>query len=404
MSEAAEIDGQDWPALFGPHGDCQSHERGLDWNWVGGFPPLAWEAPVGRGYSSPVAAAGRVILLHRVENEEILAAFELADGRELWRTAWPTRFRCRYEYSDGPYSTPLIHDRRVFAVGAEGRLVCVSLDDGIVLWQRDLRRDYELKASDYGFGAGLAADGRHLYLNVGAGHREAGVVCFDLATGATVWTATDHGRAFTTPRLLSTTAGRQVVFLTDRGLVAVEAATGRVVWEFPFRSRVADTVNAVTPLVRDSRLLAVAGQGAGAVCLDVGQGEPQPQWRDRRALDSVFNTLVGHRDAVFGFTAMRQGGATLRKLDFATGKILWERSSDLDRGQAIAVDGKLVVVGEQGHLGVASLEDTTGDSLVVNSEPLLEQPCYSAPAVHRGRLLVRNELRLMAFELRANLP
>ncbi|MFO0816515.1 MAG: PQQ-binding-like beta-propeller repeat protein [Pirellulales bacterium] len=372
----------------------------MDWSWVGANPPLAWKIPAGRGYSSPVAAAGRVILFYRWDNDEILAAHELASGRELWRVSWPTQYRCRYEYSDGPYSTPLIHDQRVVAVGAEGRMVCVTLDDGVMLWERDLKRDFELESSDYAFGAGIAADQNRLYLNVGAGQRDAGVVCFDSATGETVWAATDHGRAFTSPRFLSGEARGLVVFLTDRGLVAVEREEGRVAWEYPLRSRVADTVNAVTPLVRDSQIFAVAGQGAGAVGLDCGEETPRPQWRDRRALDSVFNTLVGHRESVFGFTAMRQGGATLRKLDFATGKLLWERPSELDRGQAMAVDGRLVVVGEHGHLGVARLDDSTGESLVVTAAPLLERPCYSAPAVHHGRLLLRNELQLMAFDLR----
>lgn len=391
---------EDWPALFGAHGDSRSAALGLDWTWAGSAPSLNWERSLGRGYSAPVARGQRVFTFHRRDDEEVIGAVELETGRLLWEATWPTRFRCRYEYSDGPYSTPLVAHDRILAVGAEGRFVCLAIDDGRLLWSRDLREELGQPLGPYGFGAGLLEDAGQVFLNVGGVERRAGVAAFDVLTGATLWTATDQGAAFTTPRMIVHGENRRLLVLTDTGLVCLNPATGAEAWTFPFRSRVADTVNAVTPLVQGSRVLLVAGPGTGAACLELTDDAYEVVWRDRRVLDSVFNPLVPHEGMIFGFGARRQGGATLRRLDFATGRLQWQRATELDRGQAVAVDGRLLILGERGHLGVVSLDDPTGDSLRVTDEPILAAPCYSAPALHRGRLLLRNEQCLRCYDLR----
>jgi len=397
---ARDVARGEWPELFGPRGDSRSDIQGLDWEWPVERPPQAWQRSVGRGYSSPIARGQRVFVLQRVADDELVAALDLQTGELLWEFRWPTDFRCRYEYSDGPYGTPLALSDRLLAVGATGQLVCLDTATGRCLWRRDLRREFDQPRGPYGFGSGLLVDEDRVLLNVGAGQRDAGVVAFDLATGETRWTATDHGAAFTTPRIVGSGASRRVVVLTDRGLVALEPETGRECWFCEHHSRVTDTINAVSPLVQGSRVLLVAGPGAGAVCLEAAAESYRVVWRDRRVLDSIFNTLVADRGRVFGFGALRQGGATLRRLDLATGRLDWQVASEIDRGQALAVDGRLVIVGEYGHLGRLGLDDPTGNSLEVSAHPVLPSPCYSAPALHHGRLLIRNETRLVCYDLR----
>jgi outer membrane protein assembly factor BamB len=147
-------------------------------------------------------------------------------------------------------------------------------------------------------------------------------------------------------------------------------------------------------------VLLVAGPGPGAVCLRVPRsGKPTRVWHDRRRLDSQFNTLVHHAGHVYGFTSSRQGGAVLRCLEVATGRQCWEYPSDLYRGQALAADGCLILLGERGHLASVELDPAR---LIVRSElsePLLAALCYAAPALHRGRLYVRNDRALLCLNL-----
>lgn len=361
-----------------------------------------WRRSTGSSYASPVASGDWVIDFSRREDREWLEAIELSSGKVRWKTSWPTSFRGKYEYSDGPYSTPWIERDRVLAVGAEGRLICVALHDGAKLWERDLQADFGQPIREYPFGAGLLVRGDRVYLNVGAGNSGAGIVAFDLTSGATVWTATDHAAAFTTPCWWQGKSVSLLLTLTDVGLVALDPATGRERWNFPFRSRVADSVTAVTPLVLDDHVLLVAGPGAGAVCLRIDEaGDFSVVWKDRRLLDSLFNKLVPVGDLVFGFRSMRQGGAPLRAIRWRDGTLAWESESELDRGQMLAADGWLIAVGERGHFGTLALKDRSSWKLDVTDAPILDSPCYSSPALHRGLLLVRDSKHLFCFDVRA---
>jgi hypothetical protein len=123
-------------------------------------------------------------------------------------------------------------------------------------------------------------------------------------------------------------------------------------------------------------------------------------WKDRRVLDSQFNSLVHHAGHFFGFTARRQGGSIFKCFELATGKLRWEYPSPLDRGQAIAADGRLILLGEHGLLAALALDPQRLQVVASTDQPLLASPCYSSPALHRGLLYLRNEAELLCLDLR----
>lgn len=388
-----------WPSLFGPTGDCRAEGEVDAAAWPESGPREIWRRTIGRGYSAPAIDGGRVFLFQRVADHEVLGAYDLRTGRELWEQRDPTAFRCQYEYSDGPYATPRSDGSRVYAVGAEARLTCRSSDHGTKIWERDLHADFDLKTGPYGFGAQLWVDDRRVVINVGG--LEAGIVALDKFDGRTVWTATDHGAAYTMPRRVEVDGRAFLAVLTDVGLVSLDAETGEMCDEYPFRSRVGDSVTAVTPAVCGNRLLLVAGRGPGAACVELDSaGRIHEAWRDRRALDSLFNTLVVADGAVFGFTSSRQGAASLRRVEFATGRVAWDYPSELERGQALAVGDTLLIVGEQGHLAALAVDRAAPRVLWRSADPLLAAPCYSAPAYAEGLLVVRNESTVVAWNVR----
>src|SRR5262245_51885434 len=62
MGSAAPVVAQDWPQFRGPDGQGHSTERGLPVEWSESK-NVIWKSPVaGRGWSSPIVAAGRVWL------------------------------------------------------------------------------------------------------------------------------------------------------------------------------------------------------------------------------------------------------------------------------------------------------------------------------------------------------
>lgn len=392
----------DWPALFGPQRTAVANDTQLIDSFSATGPTRLWSRPLGTGYSSPIISSGRLVLHHRVDDQEIVEAVDAASGQPLWSRRFPTTFECRYEYSSGPYATPLADEDRVVTISAEAVMRSHDLASGSLLWERDLRREYRVPDNLFAFGATPLRHRDMLIVNAGGREADSGVVAVDWGSGETRWTATDHGASYATP-VSATIGGRSFLFIaTDEGLVALRPSDGSLHWSIPFRPRAPDSVNATSPTVIEDHVLMVTGPGPGAVCVRVDQdGAYQEVWRDRRILDSQFNTLITLGDYVYGYTSRQQGGAKFRCLEARTGRLCWSLQSKLKRGTGLAADGKLFLLGEHGHLYLVNASPLEKNVLASTAEPLLTRPCYSSPALAAGRLYLRNETQIICLDVSA---
>src|SRR5687768_6911263 len=134
----------DWPQFLGPNANGTSAEKGLIDSFPDAGPPLLWDKDVGTGYSAPSVRRGKLVLHHRIKDEEIVEAFNAADGKTLWRYTYPSTFVDPYRYSNGPRCTPLLTADRCYTFGAEGKLICLDLATGKLIWQRDTQKDWEV--------------------------------------------------------------------------------------------------------------------------------------------------------------------------------------------------------------------------------------------------------------------
>jgi outer membrane protein assembly factor BamB len=406
----APQDDRGWPCLFGPSGNSISAESGIAANWPASGPPALWRVPVGEGYSSPVAQGDDIVLFHRPQREdagegdthgpkEAVTCFDFATGKPRWQFSHPTSYRCKSHYSSGPYSTPVMDSEHVYAFGTEGNLYCLDRSNGTLIWQRELWRDYHVEQSGYFPPAGspLLADDR-LIINLGAADAGAGIIALDKTDGRTLWTATDHGAGYATP-CAATIHGRSFVFVfTAEALVALDPQSGHEYWQVRFRANNPELVNATSPIVYQD-LVFTSGYSLGSLCLQVQpDGSCQELWRDkRRNLDSQYNPLICMDGWVYGFAALDE---QLHCLNLRTGELAWKGLRELERGAAIAVGDQLLALGTRGHLASVRLDHQRLDVLAQTKEPVIAAPAYSFPALHRGRLLVRNESELVCLDLR----
>ena len=396
--------GSGWPNLLGPTHDCRSTEQGLDWKWSESGPVEKWRIPVGAGYSAPVVWGDRLILLHRKEDREIVDCMDAETGRPCWSHCWPARFQCRVSYSNGPYSTPVLEDGRVYALGAAGRLVCLSLNDGRPLWRRDLHEDYGVEIDMWPAAASPLLEQDRLILNLGARKANAGIIAIDKLSGKTLWTATDHGASCSTPRAATIHGARFVFVWTASALVSLAPETGRVHWQIPFFANNREAIHGSSPLVADNLVL-VSGYQIGNLCVRVlPDGGYEELWRDKRqSLDSQYNSLLHLDGCVCGFSTTRRD---LRCLELATGQLRWKWRSKILNGNLIAVDDRFILLSEKGRLAALRIDVEHGVELLAMTEHrILTPPTFSYPALHKGLLYLRNEEELLCIDLRrADLP
>ncbi|WP_238757126.1 PQQ-binding-like beta-propeller repeat protein [Rubinisphaera margarita] len=391
-----------WPNLTGPYFNSSSPAEAL------GAPPLEssrkiWEVVVGTGYSTPVVGQEHIFVFHRQADEEIVDCRSLSNGKVRWQFRFPTAYECPVEYSNGPYSTPALDAECVYALGTEAKFYCLNRSDGELKWIRDLQLDYEPEAWDFPVGSSpLVIDGR-VYLNLGGSKGDSCIVALDAESGDTIWTALNDGRSYATPRLVTIHDQKHLIVFTDRYIWSLDPEKGSVRWQVEFGVKKSPArVNAVSPLVVEDMIVVTAGPGGGVLCLQIlPDGSQRELWTDRRALDSQFNNIVGVSDAVYGFTSKWNRQAQLRCLSIQSGEILWEYASDLMRGSMIAADGKLYLLGEDGHFGVVAINSSGPNVLLEPGEPVLKSPCYSAPVIAGTTLILRDEEKMQAWNISA---
>ena len=319
----------DWPAFLGPTHNAVSTETHLSRTLP---PPLVWERDKGTGYTSPAIAGDRLVFLHRVDDQEVVECLHPETGESRWRFRYTTAYRDRYGYNNGPRSSPVIDGERVYTMGAEGRLHCFELATGAGVWSRDLRAEYEVRQDFFGTSSTpLVEDGR-LIVNVGAPGGPC-VVAFAGATGQEVWRAGEWGPSYASPVPATVQGVRRVLVFAGGesspatgGLLSIDPADGAVDFAFPFRSRTYESVNASCPVVFDDAVFISASYRAGGALVRVlPDFTPEVVWTTQEfALH--FNTAIHQDGYLYGFDGRNQGDASLACINTADGRVVWREA------------------------------------------------------------------------------
>ena len=121
--------GDDWPQFRGPLRDGVSRETGLLKSWPEGGPKRHWlSTNLGTGYSGPAIVGERIFILGQRSDAQWLLCLDAKEGKELWATRLGDPYA--NEFGDGPRGTTTVRDGLVFAIGANGELLCADAATG----------------------------------------------------------------------------------------------------------------------------------------------------------------------------------------------------------------------------------------------------------------------------------
>ncbi|MGH9723116.1 MAG: PQQ-binding-like beta-propeller repeat protein [Bryobacteraceae bacterium] len=166
--------------------------------------PLLWRQPVGGGYASFVIVQGRAYTIEQRREQEVVAAYDVKNGRELWTNSWKAEFK-EAMGGDGPRATPQWHDGRLYTLGATGEFRCLDAGGGRTIWRKNILEDNAAENIQWAMSASpLIVDDKVIVLPGGSGGKS--VVAYDRSSGAPVWKALDDKAAYTAP-MVATLAG-----------------------------------------------------------------------------------------------------------------------------------------------------------------------------------------------------
>jgi outer membrane protein assembly factor BamB len=429
---------EDWSAFLGPAHNGVSRETHLRKTFGEGEPRLLWSVARGASYAAPAVAGDRLFHFHREGEHDLLDCHHRETGAHIWRQRISTGYTDRFNFGDGPRASPVVDGERVYVFNPEGKLQCLATADGKVLWSQDTAEKFDARPDFFGVGSTpLVLDDR-LIVQVGAPVRPS-LVALNKLTGELLWQAGQDWRAGYASPIPANMRGEMRVFAllggdSDPpvgGLLVVDPAGGRVTFEFPFRSRRYESVNASSPVIADDRVFISSSYGTGGVALQaVAGGGFEVAWKTRD-LGCHFATPIVREGYLYGIDGSRRNNTQIACLDWKTGKTIWTHQPEWPDdiagngggarvrgagrqtftpglGSMIWADGAFLILGEYGHLVWADLSPK-GYRELDRTRLFAADETWTNPVISHGLLYVvqnkpdrrtQERPRLLCYDLR----
>ena len=381
-----------WTNFRGPRRDGKYDEAGVKTNWPASGLPVLWKQPVGVGHASFVVADGKAYTIEQRRSQEVVAAYDINNGRELWTQKWNAEYTD--STGDGPRATPTWDQGRIYALGATGELRCLDANNGSVIWGKNILTENQAGNLQWAQSASpLIVDDKVVVLPGGSNGKS--VVAYNKMTGAPVWKALNDTQAYVSPMLVELGGRRQIVVVSSNRVVGLTPENGKLLWSHPWETDMG--INVSQPIVVDrNRFFISSGYGKGAALVELkGGGDSftaSTIWENKN-MKNKFNSSVLHNGYVYGLDE-----GILVCLDVNTGERKW-KDGRYGYGQIILAGNHLIVTSDQGE--VALVKASPDAYTEVARFEALKGQTWNYPAIASGRLLVRNSSEMAAYDISA---
>ncbi len=406
---------QDLVRFLPNHGNSVYPASGLLRRWPQEGPKRLWTAQIGWGKSAVVEARGAAYTATETDEKQWAVCLDPLTGAIRWkRLLLPLPNR---HFVKGPVTSPVIDGDRIYFIpyainvdvwDMRCPIVCLK-EDGTELW----RRDQDVWATE---GSTPLVEGDTLYVSTDNEDRVV-LAALDKMTGAIRWTSaveeSDRGRELGAPSSLTYQVVEgipQVIVATygTREVLGVHAATGRIMWRYPYPAPISIGMVS-TPVVAGSRLLISAGEGRSKdffACLEMqAEGENvtcRELYTSTELQNNMYNTVAVHDGAVFGFGGNRTAGF-LHCTDLADGRLLWkEASREWTNHQNLVIADGLIFALTSGNDLVLAEASREGYRELSRVHVEIELGRPQQPLIANGRLYLRGIEAVSCYQIVAD--
>jgi len=396
----------DWAQWRGPNRDGKSAETGLLESWPKDGPRVLWTAEgAGKGYSGVAVVDGRVFTMGSIDEVEKVIAYSLKTGKVLWEA--PSGSTFQNDRGSGPRSTPTTERDVLYALGANGDLVCLKIEKGRKIWHVNIVERFGVKPVHWGMSESVLVEGDTIICNPGG--EDASVVALNKKNGATVWTSKGlSDRAGYASAVAVTVDGvRQIIHFTSQSVVGLRAADGSLLWQY--KKTANGTANCTTPIVQDRLVFLTSGYGQGCALLELSGKSGKTEAREvyfNKVMQNHHGSVILVDGSVYGYSSR-----DFVCLDLQSGTSKWS-----DKGP-----GKCSITFADGHLyclsqdGTMTLVEANPEKYVEKSRFVFkkfrqfktkmgedeEKPTWAHPVVSHERLFLRDEDKIYCYDIAA---
>jgi outer membrane protein assembly factor BamB len=402
----------DWPQWRGPARTGLVPAADAPAQWPATL-TKGWSVAVGEGYSSPVAASGRVFVHARVDPDEVISALDINSGKVIWEAKYPAPFAKNpyaKQMAKGPYSTPLVADGRLYTLGTTGMLSAWDAGTGKLLWRHDHSQKVDSSKLFCGTAVSPIRTARGIVILVGD-DRGANVITYDPASGKEVWSRAVAGAGYASPIEMQLGGTTQIVTMTTKSVVGLDSNSGGILWEFPFNDEWNE--NIVTPVATPTGVI-VSGVRQGTRALNIAkaaQFELQKRapaehlgytWRVTEAwhtpdVTMYMSTPVLVDKVLFGHSTKRKGQFVA--VDPGSGKILWSTEGRGGQNASVTAAGNhLLFLTNDSELLIAQIDPSSYKE--VRRYTVASSPIWAQPILLRDKVIVRDATNVTVWHVK----
>ena len=385
-----------WAQWRGPNRNGVSNETGILKSWPEAGPKTVWRKTIGDGYSAISIDGDRLYTAYTSGRDEVLFCLNASTGEEIWQFTLNENYT--EQYGNGPRSTPAIDGKYVYAMGSLGVLFALDKTDGRKNWEVNIHSKFGDANGDYdrGYACSPLIEGDLLIMN-GARQRGTTIVAFNKNSGKVVWTYKNGNNSYSSQVVWEIEGQKQVVSFVGYGIVGLSLETGEELWKYRWETSYG--LNIAMPLFFSPNYVFLSsGYDTGAAMLQIqknGNGwTPELVWTNR-LFRNHFGSSISQKGYIYGFD-----NNVLKCISAKTGEEQW-KARGYNKGSLIFADGALIILGENGNLGL--VEATPAEFKELASAQILNGKCWTAPTLANGKLYLRNQTEMVCLELASGL-
>ena len=382
----------EWPQYRGAKSDGKSAETIGEIDWSDG-PKVLWKKPTELGFSSFSISNAKAFTLVVRDGAQTCIAMNADTGEELWKHSFSKSDYGRgggdagapgNKGGDGPRSTPSVDGDHVYIYDGQMILACLNAEDGKLVWQQDLIKDFGGRIVKWANATSPLVDGDLVF--VGGGGSGQSMIAFNKTTGEPVWKTGDELFTHATPIATTINEKKQIIFFMQSGLISVNPEDGKEIWRSAFPYSVS---TAASPVVDGNNVFCSAGYGVGAGLYKIDtESKVEEVWRRPNRLINHWSTPVVYDGHLYGMFAFKKyGKGPLQCIELATGEIKWEKRG-FGPGNCIIVSDKVIALSDSGEVVV--VDASPNEYKEIARAKVLNGKCWSTPAYSDGRIYVRS--------------
>jgi len=390
---AGVVTAQDWPQWRGPDRSGKVSDFDAPGRWPAEL-TQKWSVTVGSGDSTPALVGDKLYVFARQGDEEVALCLDAASGKEFWKDKYQAQaVTSPADSHPGPRSSPAVEDGKVVTLGVGGVLSCLDAATGKVVW----RKDPFPKAVPRFFTSfsPIIIDGMAIAHLGGPGN--GAVIAYDLESGDEKWRWGGEGPDYGSPVLFTAEGVRQIVTPTEKSIVGIGVADGKLLWTYPFPPA-RRAYNSATPIIGNN-MVVITGAGRGTKGLRIekqGDGFNVKEIWSNPDLATQFNTPVLRDGLLFGLSNRNN----LFCIDAQTGKTAWSETGTLGSrgfGSIVSAGSCLFGLANDSELVVFKPNDKAYNE--IKRYKVAETPIYAHPLVAGGRIYIKDQEALTLWVL-----